>query len=1026
MSSLKLFIFIFEICLWLPCTSTLSPRIFAASDYFIVNDQEVRQQTADDRGVLRNRRTTLDKLQLVDNDVVLDPPRAEKTCVLTSILTASQPKDRMPSHNHFQDVHKEAGFHHIHRDYMAVRPHCVFDFIIPHHNSSKETRLRGEFCIPEHLTGGAAVGDYDNDGLQDIYFTLFHKTSVLYRNNGDGTFTDVTKDVGLGPSRCASGAGWIDVDEDGDLDLYVTTVGDSRHYLYINYGGFFVEEAEKRNCSLVFPNKRKLAGMTPNFGDFDRDGFLDIYVTEWILHTVGKPSASRLLRNKGFVKAGYFEDITDQVGLNMDGYRGGSSLNRGTHTFGASFTDFDEDGWPELLVTADYGDSKMFWNKNGKSFVECTEKCGLRGEQDAMGHAIGDWDNDSHLDWFSTAIFHNQTDCSITGCVFGSGGNRLYRNHGNRRFDDATDKAGVRNGGWGWGAAFIDFNNDGYLDVVMTNGVDFPSTTTDDHFQKQSMILWQNLGPGYNGSTKEVSNAVGLNATGQGRGLLKFDFDDDGDEDVVVCNNLGPPQLYDNKGGNKRNWLKVRVVHNCLTFSDKLCDSYGARVQVLTSSNHIQTKEVGSDTHFLGQSEITTHFGLGSESGNVDVKVTWPGGLFEVTVTDVQPNRRIRVMKPSLQLGGKQSTSFKNLTVCSTLRIIAIEKQPSHATVVINPDGRSVSFKIDEGVNMRSLNMETFVYRVALVQGDNTTLLNTTTTAFVVFHYNDSDGGSNSGECVNGRHAGSKPTPTNKRRFDGISNNQKNVFWGANMEDLTRDIPAAYEDKLASLSGTCTIQQRKLGTCTFPDELNGIGSNRPSPRNISNVLFYQVKSKISSRRLSDMHAHFGQFLAHDTDFSSPLPRFEFDGQLNDVWLPISVPKGDVHFDQRDKGTEYLSFVRSTFNRCTGRNHGTPRQQINKITSYIDGSVVYGDSEGRNAHLRTKQNGKMKLTRNGIIPSNSMGIANDNVVGRDASRLLVAGDTRANVQPGLIALHSLFVREHNRLCDEYLKTHHKVL
>ena len=105
---------------------------------------------------------------------------------------------------------------------------------------------------------------------------------------GNGTFTDMTSDVGLGPSRYASGAGWVDVDQDGDLDLYVTTVGDSRHYLYINYGGFFAEEAEKRNCSLQFENKRKLAGMTPNFGDFDQDGFLDIYVTEWILHSLGK------------------------------------------------------------------------------------------------------------------------------------------------------------------------------------------------------------------------------------------------------------------------------------------------------------------------------------------------------------------------------------------------------------------------------------------------------------------------------------------------------------------------------------------------------------------------------------------------------------------------------------------------------------------------------------------------------------------------------------------------------------------
>ena len=109
---------------------------------------------------------------------------------------------------------------------------------------------------------------------------------------GDGTFIDVTENVGLGPSRYANGAGWVDVDQDGDLDLYVTTVGDVRHYLYINYGARFVEEAELRNCSLQFPNKRKLSGFTPSFGDFDNDGFIDIYVTEWILHSLGKVSIS--------------------------------------------------------------------------------------------------------------------------------------------------------------------------------------------------------------------------------------------------------------------------------------------------------------------------------------------------------------------------------------------------------------------------------------------------------------------------------------------------------------------------------------------------------------------------------------------------------------------------------------------------------------------------------------------------------------------------------------------------------------
>ena len=110
----------------------------------------------------------------------------------------------------------------------------------------------------------------------------------LFTFSGDGTFTDVTKETGIGPSSLANGAVWVDIDQDGDLDLYVTTVGDTRHYLYINYGGHFREEAMKRNCSLQTSDRRKLSGMTSNVGDFDHDGFLDIYVTEWLPQTLGK------------------------------------------------------------------------------------------------------------------------------------------------------------------------------------------------------------------------------------------------------------------------------------------------------------------------------------------------------------------------------------------------------------------------------------------------------------------------------------------------------------------------------------------------------------------------------------------------------------------------------------------------------------------------------------------------------------------------------------------------------------------
>jgi hypothetical protein len=262
---------------------------------------------------------------------------------------------------------------------------------------------------------------------------------------------------------------------------------------------------------------------------------------------------------------------------------------------------------------------------------------------------------------------------------------------------------------------------------------------------------------------------------------------------------------------------------------------------------------------------------------------------------------------------------------------------------------------------------------------------------------------------------------TSSRRFDGVSNNQNQLAWGSTSQNLVRDVPAHYADGIAAPASQCTASMRRKQQCHFPKEFTGEGSTRPSAREISNKLFHQTQNIPSKRHLSDLLGQWGQFLAHDTDFSSPLPRYEFQTRSNDVWIPISVPKFDIHFDPYGTGNQYLPFIRSTYDRdCTGRFQGTPREQINKITSYIDGSMVYGISKEVVTKLRTLKDGKMKLQKGGIIPFNTFGLANDNPLGRPPTALLIAGDTRSNVQPGLIALHSLFVREHNRQCDIYLK------
>eukprot|EP00794_Sanderia_malayensis_P020124 gene20124-22096_t len=1012
-----------------PTVASGASQPVANSDVFVLKDGKLKMKNFEKTLNL----TWYSSVSEYDLDVLVNDFINEEdldSCILSS---ASDVNPATASKIFFKDIAKDAGFTHTHRDYIGARPHCVFDFVVPFYNSSKRAVLPGEFCTTEQMTGGAAVGDYDNDGLLDVFFAVFTKRSVLYKNLGNGKFKDVTIETNIGPAMYANGAVWVDVDQDGDLDLYVTTMGGTQHYLYINYGGRFREEAKERNISMQSPNKRKLSGFTSGVGDFDQDGYPDIYVSEWILHSQsGLPSASRLMRNLGKTKPGYFEDVTVSAGVEVDHlWTQRTTLNAGTHTFGASFTDFDNDGLQELLITGDYGESRMFWNNGNKTFTDCTKKCGLIVDVDAMGHAIGDWNNDGNLEWFSTAIFDNATNCEVTGCMFGNKGNKLFKNLGDRKFTEVADYVGVRDGGWGWGATFFDFNNDGYLDLVNTNGLDTPSTTIDDVYRKQQMRLFKNVGPNVStsmaGKMTEVSSEYGMTYTGLGRGLMKFDFDNDGDEDIIIAANIGPAVFYENVGGNQKSWLRVQVFHRCGCNKAKLCDSYGARVTVEDPSGHKQTSEIGSSTHFLGQSEMAAHFGLRDYSSDITVRVKWPATNQTIIISNVMSKNVLRLVRPPLTDNRVNVTkmNFTSLTKCPRIKIAKVNVKPgARFSVDVNPDKRSLKLKLHPAIPLTGLAMQSFTYDIN-VENSKTGNVTRTATAKVtidarVYIRNKTV----SSICPNGKMwlpGMPVPVATKARQFDGVSNNMQYLHWGAAKENLRRLVPSKYVDDISMPAGSCTPKQRKDKTCPYPNENSGYGSTRPAARHISNELFMQKEWVESERGLSDLFVHYGQFLAHDLDFSSPLPRFEFQGHLNEVWMQITVPKGDPHFDQDKVGGKYLPFSRSTYNRCTGSQpNGFPREQVNKISSYIDATDVYGSTESRCKKLRSMVDGKLKLDEDGIIPKNREGLENDNPVGRTPAQLRVAGDTRSNVAPGLIMLHTLFVLEHNRLCDEYKK------
>ena len=505
---------------------------------------------------------------------------------------------------------------------------CLFD------NISRETEAErsGTLCDAERMTGGAAAGDFDGDGATDLLVTRLDGHDLLFRNRGDGTFEEVSGSAGLRQWNLqTNGAAWGDVDNDGDLDLFVTTVGDTRHYLFINEGGVFSEAGLERGAAVDTGDRR--IGFSASFGDYDLDGFLDLHVTEWRpSQLVGDAVAGvRLLRNLGADSPGYFEDVTDAAGVQMQGVvsQTQAQLTEGTFAFGSTFVDLDGDGWPELAVASDFGTSRLFWNNGDGTFRDGTLAAEVGTAQNAMGTTFGDFDADGDLDWFVTSIYSFQRG-SPGGEEEGTkDGNRLFRNDGGRRFTDATDDADVRDGSWGWGAAFFDADNDGDLDLTMTNGMEMmPGYAAD------AMRYWENDG---RGRFRRMSTVAGLDDIEDGKGLLVFDADLDGDLDVFVVNNASEPRFYRNESRAAGRWLRISLEG---TNSNR--QGLGARVSVFAAGLPEQIREMGVSSHFLGQSESALHFGL-REAATADIVIRWPASGYVTTLNDVPADSWIQV-----------------------------------------------------------------------------------------------------------------------------------------------------------------------------------------------------------------------------------------------------------------------------------------------------------------------------------------------------------------------------------------------
>ncbi len=516
----------------------------------------------------------------------------------------------------FVEVAASVGLDHVHGQYNTA-PNCIIDQAGP---------ANGGFCLPERMTAGAAAADFDGDGFIDMAVTRAYGSPLLYRNQGDGTFVDVAAAAGIDLASGTSGLAWADFDNDGDQDLYLVTLGDTRYYLYINDGdGSFTEEAIPRAASLKSDTPH--AGMAVAVGDYDLDGWTDMYVAEWRTTAgLGKvPSHSRLLHNRGAAAPGHFEDVTESAGVSLEDVWSEADTLAGVYAFSPAFGDLDGDGWPELSVVSDFGCSRLFWNEGNGTFTDGTVAAGAGLDRNGMGATFGDYDRDGDLDLYVTAI--TQPDDPPE--------NRLYRNEGGRLFSEVAETTGVGVGGWAWGTSFFDPDNDGDLDLAMVNGY-YYSLHLEEHNR-----LWENH-DGVLGS--DIGPASGFGELGQGRGLLVVDYDHDGDLDLFVGENLATPRLYENLDGNLNDSLVVRAVG---TTSNR--DGLGVRVTVqVEPDGPTQLHEIGaSGAHYMGQGDKVAHFGLGwGPEPIAEVRVYWPASDQLQVFTDVERNIELVVVEP--------------------------------------------------------------------------------------------------------------------------------------------------------------------------------------------------------------------------------------------------------------------------------------------------------------------------------------------------------------------------------------------
>ncbi|MEQ9617017.1 MAG: FG-GAP-like repeat-containing protein [Phycisphaerales bacterium] len=467
------------------------------------------------------------------------------------------------------------------------------------------------------MNGGGAVGDFNNDGWQDLFVLGGGGgKDMLYINQGAngtvGRFSERAAQWGVDRLHYGTGVAVGDYNGDGWLDIYVTSdgapgtgTGPGRHILYRNNGnGSFTNVAVQAGVHQLSTFVGD--GFSATWGDYDLDGDLDLAAVSYFVNAGG----NHVFRNNG---DGTFTKVTNQVLLNEDGTVWN---NNDTLGFSARFADMDGDRYPELMLVGDYNSSKYFRNNRDGTFTNMTPANGTGIDRFGMGTDVGDVNNDGLLDWYVTSIDGFDTAPN--------NGNMFYLNLGNHQFQEMSRDPGVNlnQAGWGWGTVFADFNHDMHQDIAETNGWGTP-------FDQVPCFLFINQG---NLQFVNEASTSGFDAIQQGRGMINFDYDNDGDQDAAVFSNVhGITLLRNDLTGTDCHW--VRFFLNTQKNPGIAPNGVLSEVHV-TVGGVTQMRHIDAGSNFLSQSELSAHFGLAGHEIIDEVRVEWTNGTVKV-LTDV-------------------------------------------------------------------------------------------------------------------------------------------------------------------------------------------------------------------------------------------------------------------------------------------------------------------------------------------------------------------------------------------------------